>query len=354
MKKFLKLIVVFLLFGFVVLVTFIGYITLADYRPGPMETITQPVGADHVEAALSKTQFTIMDWNVGYAGLGQEMDFFYDGGTQVRASLEATNRNLKNILNFLKNNDSIDFWLIQEVDVKAKRSYHINQSDEFIRAIPEYQPVFATNYKVSFVPVPLSEPMGGVHSGLMTFSRYPISQSIRYAYPNIATWPNRLFLLDRCFVLSRFKLANGHDLCLINTHNSVYVFDSLLRVEELQRLKKVMMNEFELGNYVVAGGDWNQRPPGFKPDNDYNGHFFSPSEVQMAYDFLPDGWQWVFDTTAPTNRNNDQRYQKGNNVTTTLDYYLISPNVILNEVKVIDLEFVNSDHNPVFIKFSLQ
>jgi len=94
----------------------------------------------------------------------------------------------------------------------------------------------------------------------MTFSDFLPTEAIRYAYPLIADWPDKLFLLDRCFLLNRYPLEKGNELVIINTHNSAYVYDSILRIEELQILKKIMLDEFGKGNYVIAGGDWNQKP----------------------------------------------------------------------------------------------
>lgn len=352
MKKALKYFGILLSVLLISLVGFFVYITLSDYQPEQIEVLQLRQSNQGVSIPTTNT-FSITDWNIGYAGLGKDMDFFYDGGKRVRDSRQATEGNMLQITSFIKNNDSIDFWMIQEVDKKAKRSYGIDQVDEMEMALPHYFGVFATNYKVSFVPVPIAEPMGQVHAGMMTFSRFPISESVRYAYPLIADWPDRLFLLDRCFILNRYPLASGHDLCLINTHNSAYVFDSLLRVKELQILKKVMMEEYQKGNYVIAGGDWNQNPPGYEPEGGYNGHRFVRSQVQMTADLLPDTWQWIFDASAPTNRNNDQAYQKGVNGTTALDYYVVSPNVQLMDVKVIDLNFEHSDHNPIYLRFLL-
>ncbi len=73
----------------------------------------------------------------------------------------------------------------------------------------------------------------------------------------------------------------------------------------------------------------------------------------MNPDFMPDGWSWAFDNSAPTNRQNYQAFIKGENGTTCLDYYLTSPNVEVLETRVIDLDFENSDHNPVFLKIVL-
>ncbi len=351
MVKLLKYLGALLLLVLIILSSFIIYITLTDFQPSAKEVLKlNPMTTNQ---PLSSTSFSIIDWNIGYSGLGKDMDFFYDGGRRVRDSRQATENNMLHIKSFVKSNDSIDFWIIQEADKKAKRSYGIDQVKEMEMVLPHYFSVFATNYQVPYVPVPLSEPMGQVHAGMMTFSRFPSTESVRYAYPLIADWPDKLFLLDRCFILNRYALANGGELCLINTHNSAYVFDSLLRVKELQILKKVMMEEYQKGNYVIAGGDWNQNPPGYEPVGGYNGHRFVRSEVRMAADFLPDTWQWIFDASAPTNRNNDQAYQKGVNGTTALDYYVVSPNIQLVEVKVIDLNFVHSDHNPIYLKFLL-
>ena len=33
--------------------------------------------------------FNVVTWNIGYAGLDREMDFFYDGGTRVRPARAA-------------------------------------------------------------------------------------------------------------------------------------------------------------------------------------------------------------------------------------------------------------------------
>jgi len=66
----------------------------------------------------------------------------------------------KNIIDFIVSNDTVDFWMLQEVDVKAKRSYHINEVEKVTDAKAGSHGVFAKNYMVQFVPVPVSEPMG--------------------------------------------------------------------------------------------------------------------------------------------------------------------------------------------------
>ncbi len=340
------LLIIILVFG-----GFIAYITFTDYQPDKIEIIVEKDSFDSDN--LSQDTFSLMNWNIGYGGLGKEMDFFYDGGEGVRPSKQLSEKYLSEIIRFIKDNDTVDFWMLQEVDIDAKRSYHVNQLDKIVAVKNGSYGVFAKNYMCPFVPIPLSDSMGSVEAGLMTFSSFPPMQAVRHSYPLIASWPDKLFLLDRCFLLNRYHLENGKDLVVINTHNSAYVYDSILRVQELQIMKEVMLDEYELGNYIITGGDWNQNPPNYFPGGNYNGHDFKPSIVKMNTDFMPVGWMWAFDNSAPTNRSNDKPFVVGENNTTCLDYYLVSPNIELLDVEVIDLQFADSDHNPIYLKVKL-
>ena len=73
-------------------------------------------------------EFSILSWNIGYGALGDDADFFLDGGKEVRASSkERVHENLQNIIKKIKALNS-DIAMLQEVDVNSKRSYGINQS----------------------------------------------------------------------------------------------------------------------------------------------------------------------------------------------------------------------------------
>ena len=349
MKKVLKLlfwliVIVILLFG-----SFILYITLSDFKPEKVENLIENSNI----APVTLDTFSLMIWNIGYAGLGAEMDFFYDEGKKVRPSKELSRKYLDGIKSFIKSQQKIDFWLFQEVDVKARRSHYKNEVEEILSSVPGYHDIFTINYKVPFVPVPVYEPMGYVKGGMLTLSSLLPNMAERHAYPLIASWPDKLFLLDRCFILTRFKLDNGKDLFILNTHNSAYVYDSVLRLKELQIIKDKMLEEYNKGNYVIAGGDWNANPPYFSPVDGFNGQKFEPSKVLMKPDLLPSDWTWAFDPSAPTNRKNYKPFVKGENETTYLDYYIVSPNIEIVKTKTIDLNFENSDHNPVYLQVRL-
>ncbi|MBE0650902.1 MAG: endonuclease/exonuclease/phosphatase family protein [Bacteroidales bacterium] len=353
MKKFLKTVGLIILAAAIIFGGFLAYITITDYRPAKIIDLMSGKKTLTIQPIVKDT-FNFMTWNIGYAGLGAGMDFFYDGGTKVRPTKKMVEQYLKGIEQFVSTHDSIDFWYIQEVDELSRRSYYFDEVKDISEAKKGSHAIFALNYDCPFVPVPMNNPMGEVKSGLMTFTNLPYTQATRYAYPLIAPWPDKLFLLDRCFILMRFPLENGKDLVIMNTHNSAYIYDSLLRVKELNVLKTKMLEEYNKGNYVIAGGDWNANPPDFKPEGNYDGNSFVPTKVQMSDKTFPSTWHWAVDATAPTNRENNKPFVRGENGTTNIDYFILSPNVKLLKVKTIDLNFENSDHNPVYMKVALE
>ena len=110
-----------------------------------------------------------------------------------------------------------------------------------------------------------------------------------------------------------------------------------------------MEKEYEAGNYVIVGGDFNQT--------------FSDVDVSK-YEVGAEGvWRpGVFDTTrvmqnfntymdasVPTCRSLDRAYDKDdkNFQVYVIDGFIVSNNVEVVSAKTIGLGFENSDHNPV-------
>ncbi|MCF8235412.1 MAG: hypothetical protein K9G67_10255 [Bacteroidales bacterium] len=329
---------------------FIIYISYVDYQPGHVETLLTDPDPDTL---LLSEEFKLLSWNIGYAGLGAEMDFFYEGGDMVGPSRPFFEKYLEGIAMTFQAMDSIHFFLFQEVDVHSKRSYFINERDLIVELFPGYDHIFAKNYDVEYVPVPLMEPMGQVYAGLLTMSKFRPSEAKRYAFPNIASWPEKLFLPDRCFVETRYPLENGRELIFLNTHNSAYVSEDSLRDLELHIIRKKMLEEYEKSNYVIAGGDWNMNPPFQKavhlktPDN-YEEHV-----LMLEKDYFPPGWKFAFDPHYPTNRSVSSPYVKGETAVSIIDFFILSPNINKLKVETIHLDFENSDHHPVFLKVKL-
>lgn len=331
---------------------FLAYLTIMDYTPNEKETVF--VDKQQKIDEFSGDKLSIMSWNLGYGGLDETQDFFMDGGeTVLNDSEDRVKENVNAIGNIIKNND-IDVYLFQEVDINSKRSYGINEYQEIKNIKKDYDSTFAYNYKVSYVPYPWPM-MGHVESGLASLSRYNISSSTRYQFPGNYSWPKKLGFLDRCFVENKISISGSDkEIVIINTHNSAYDSDGSLRKQQLEYLKNYLKELYENGDYIIVGGDWNHILPGIK-SNEFETENEAPKWVQyMDENWKLEGWNWGKSNNAPTVRGLNQSFKKGKNFTTVIDGFLVSPNIEIESAKNLDLNFVNSDHNPVIISVNLK
>lgn len=323
--------------------------TFTEFKPDKTTVLlNESFTGDSLQTGQS---LTLLTWNIGYAGLGSEMDFFYEEGKRVRPKKEEHVKYMNGISRFLTNNDKLDFIMLQEVDFNSKRSYKTNQYNAIAEKLNQYFPVSAINYKSAFVPLPFFEPMGKVDAGQATYSKFRYSKAQRISTPGAYSWPTRLFMLKRCFLITSHLVENGKSLVFFNIHNSAFDDASELRSQELTLLKSMATDEYNKGNYVVIGGDWNQNPPGWEiPVSKYQMKALWPIEM----DYMPGDWKWAHDESLPTNRNVNEPFNFNSTSCTLLDFFLTSPNINILEVKTIDLEFKNSDHLPVMLTFELQ
>jgi endonuclease/exonuclease/phosphatase family metal-dependent hydrolase len=355
LKKIFKsvlIILAVLVLGFIGL---LAYAVLTDYKPAGKELISQSDSPSVLDDSLT---LSLLTWNIGYAGLDKDMDFFYDGGTKVITPEKNCLENISAIGDFLSANDTLDFICIQEIDKDSKRSYHIDEYENISKKLPGYNPSFAKNYDVFFVPVPPSKPMGKVLAGLTIYSKFIPVSSTRYALPGDFGFPTQLFQLDRCFIANRYRINNGKELVLINTHNEAFDKGGNIRKAQMESLREFVLNEYKSGNYVIAGGDWNQSPPDFKPSFTGNKAFtgqignFNLMGIESGY--MPGDWKWIYDSTAPSFRTVTAAYDPATTPTSVCDIFLISPNVESVSVKCHNLGFANSDHNPVTMQVKLR
>lgn len=341
MKKILKYLLYFVIIAVSAFAFFLIYATIDDYQPDETSLIFESEKPD----LLSDTsELSLMIWNIGYCGLNKEMDFFYDGGKNVRPLKEKVKDNIHGVKLFLQENMNTDFILFQEIDRDSKRSYHFNQFDTIADMFPDRNCTYGVNYDVFFVPTPPTDPMGSVDGGLMTVSKYIPTNTVRFSFPGNYSWPMGLFMLDRCFLVNRYNLSNDKELILINTHNSAYD-DGTLKKQQMEYLKLFLTEEYEKGNYIIVGGDWNQCPPDFTPKFKKN-IMDNQVRTDIQKDYL-EGWNWLYDNSLPTNRRVSTPYSEGTSLTTVIDFYLVSPNIETVSVENIDTGFEFSDHQPV-------
>ena len=132
------------------------------------------------------TPYTAVTYNIGFGAYGPDYSFFMDTGEMEDGTLtagkygkavsrESAETNVKGAAEELKVLE-VDFMLLQEVDVDADRSYHMNQLEQLKEEFPDYGNVFANNFHSAYLLYPFSVPHGAVDAGLLSFSRYHIEK----------------------------------------------------------------------------------------------------------------------------------------------------------------------------------
>ncbi len=348
MKLYLKIIIGVVLSVVLSFVTLLGYLTIVDYNP-ELELDLKIEDKSSLEVG---NEITVMTWNLGFAGLGSDSDFFMDGGEGVNPSKAQFQKNYQGIKEVLDAN-MVDVFFIQEIDRDSKRTFYKDMHKEISEKYPNYDSAHAINYKVPLVFIPFP-PIGKVTSGITTLSKYDFDQATRIGFDANYSWPTKILHLDRCLLVSRHQIKGStKELVMINLHLSAYD-DGGLRAEQLKVLKELMTSEYENGNYVIAGGDFNQQFPSIDnskypvlyPDN------YLPNTIEN--DYLDNGWNYAVSEEAPTYRLLNEVYNKETAQTGVIDGFIVSPNIEIVTVKNLDLEFEYSDHNPVVASFKLK
>jgi len=353
-KKALKAVGVVLAVVVLAAAGLVLWLTVREYKPDAVEDVevfNSAVAADPIAVGGS---LTVLSQNTGYAGLGKDSDFFMDGGKDVKPTQEQVDTNREGLAAQLAGQEA-DVYFLQEVDVDSSRSYGIDQSQRYLdKAGVFYRSSYALNYSCDFVPYPLP-PIGRVHSGLQTMSRFYVDSAQRIALPCPFSWPVSAANLKRCLLVNYVPLeGSDKQLVLVNLHLEAYD-DGEGKAAQTQMLMDFLTGEYEKGNYVIAGGDFNQTFPGALdafPIKDAS--LWTPGVLEG--DILPEGWQFACDLSTPSCRLLNQPYDPDSESTQfyVIDGFILSPNVELDSVETLDRQFQYTDHNPVLARVTLK
>ena len=324
---------------------------------GSNESSTQPTlsASDPGEQV-----FTIVSANLGFGAYGPDFDFFMDGGSgSVAPSAQYVTDNVDGSAEAIAALDP-DFILFQEVDVDGTRSCNVDEYALLRDRYPTMCSVFAQNYDSAFLAWPLYAPHGKNKAGMATFARYQLSDSIRRSLP-ISESFSKFLDLDRCYSITRVAVSNGKELVIFNVHLSAYGADAEVLEGQRAMLFADMKAERAAGNYVIAGGDFNHDMIGASNEV-YDNVTETEASWAKPFDFasVPEGFTvtakaeldaGTFDSAA-TCRDAGRPYD-GTNDRWVMDAFVCSDNVTCVEQRTLDLDFAYSDHNPVYLKFSL-
>ncbi len=329
-------------------------LTVTEYRPGETEELA--VSGSYTKEVSVNDSITVMSWNIGYGALGDNADFFMDGGTHVNtATEERVRENLEGIAEQVEAVQP-DLILLQEVDTDSKRSHHIDERQAAAERAKGYQSTYACNYRVLYVPYPLPT-IGKVECGIMTLSSFQISESERVSLPCPFSYPLRLCNLKRCFSVNRIPVSGSdRELVLVNLHLEAYDSGEG-KAAQTEMLREFLEKEAKTGNYVIAGGDFNQifsnmdmeRYPLVDED------MWMPGVIDVSE--FGEGLSCLMYDGVPSCRSLDRPYAGADQESFqyyVIDGFIVSDNLVVNSCETLDLQFADSDHNPIVINVTLQ
>ena len=356
-----------LLLLFTIILGYVTYLSANYYRIRDNQVLT--IENNQTADITLDTTYSISTFNIGFGAYDREFDFFMDSGVMAdgtvvsgtRAKAESKERVLENTNGAIDiiENLATDFVFLQEVDTDSTRSYFVNQYEMFQNALEGYSSSFASNFHTGYLIYPFNDHIGSIQSGVATFSKYEIAESVRRSFPVDESFVNKFFDLDRCFVVNRLNIeGSDKQLVLVNLHMSAYDEGGVIRAQQLEMLKNFISAEYSKGNYVIAGGDWNHDIA------DSLEYFPSQQQIpawvqQITEEDIPDGFSFAKTLNAPTCRAAEMPYTEGVNYTVVIDGFLVSDNIQIETISNIDtingedISFLYSDHNAVKMSFSL-
>ena len=305
----------------------------------------EPIGPVAAMRSLEGDALSVTVWNIGYAGLGAESDFSVDGGKNyLPPSRAVTAKNLEGVRRELRQTNA-DVILLQET---ARASLLTRGADSVAgaaEALKGRDNAFSADFTARLMPPPFRSRHG-------LFSSVGVGGARR----EIAPLPlEPLFILGLSRRLYHMHIvrvpAPGGEWTLINIHLSAFDEGANVRLEQLRAVLAYAGAEYAKGNRVIIGGDWNyefHRPE--RPYTTEEKYLFWVHP--FPYEELPAGWSVAIDRETPSVRTNERPYVRGENFTTVIDGFIISPNVRAESVKARDLDFQFADHQPVDAVFA--
>lgn len=334
------------------------FLQLTEYRPDKVEEIeVNPVNRELIGPG---EELSVLTWNCGYCALGDNADYFMDGGSSVyTADKERVLSNLEGITEAAAGMNP-DVIFFQEVDRGSSRSRGVDEMITMNNELQidhglEYTSSYTYDYNVRFVPYPVP-PIGKVQSGLLTFCGMRAEAAERIRLPSPFKWPVRLAGHKRCLLIEYVPLQNSEKyLVLINLHLETFD-EGEGKAQQMEILREIIGEEVAAGNYVIAGGDFTET----FSNADISAYpaqegVWKPGELDTEE--LGEGLQCIMDSTVPTCRSLDKPYadaDKDNFQYYVIDGFIVSSNIEVKSCETKDLGFVYTDHNPVLMKCVLK
>ncbi len=290
----------------------------------------------------------VATWNVGYAGLGAASDFVADGGRHYRApSREAVHKNLAGIIEQLAKMDA-DIFLLQEAAVRSPLNHGVDVLAGLRSHFTGFACVFDFDVRSRLLPPPLQ-----LAHGTGIFSNRRLAMAEKKLLQFESGFYGGLLRKEYRMQIARLAIERrSAEWVVVNVHLAAFDKDATIRRVQLRQVIAYAVEEFGKGHHVIIGGDWNMEFV-----NDPFPHQTAKEHRFWLHDFdyeaLPPGWRTVFDGGVASVRTLDRPYQAGVNYTAIIDGFIVSPNVVVEEVCGVELGFAHADHQPVQAVFAM-
>ena len=334
-----------------VLYVFISYKRIDDHVAIPIYNAKQ---GSVQETAEPGEEYRIVTYNIGFGAYDPQFTFFMDGGKSSWAKSRSSVIDMVNGAGDLALSFDPDIVLFQEIDFDATRSYHVNQLSMLQNKLADFENAFGVNYNSAFLLYPFYQPHGASKAGIGTFSRFDITGGERRSLP-ISTSFSKLVDLDRCYTISRIPVSNGKELVIINLHMSAYGSSPEVREGQTNMLKEDLIKEYEAGNYVIVGGDFNHDLKLSSDIETYSwAHYYDRKKIPEHFTFVIDTLDEEAKNALPnTCRDSGVVYDPETTYTVTLDGFIVSDNISVTSYDNYQKSFDFSDHDPVIMGFVL-
>ena len=177
-------------------------------------------------------------------------------------------------------------------------------------------------------------------------------------------------------------MDNGKELVIFELHMSAYGNSDAIREGQIRMLSEDMQKEYEAGNYVICGGDFNHdlkaadtQSAESKESDEANESSDTQADTDDSEEAEPESWAYPFPRPElpehfsfcldqlsedekkdlwNSARNADMEYVPGETYTVTLDGFIISDNVECTGYENVNTGYSYSDHDPVYMEFQLK
>lgn len=328
------------------LIAYVAVIVMANRSLKPEASLVVPPPRAGLPDALAAT-ITVTSWNLGFGALGAEGDAISDGGKSLfPASGEIVQKNIDGIVATLGGLDQ-DMLMLQEVSQRSLMSWWRPLYDSIAALYPDRQMAFRPDIHTWGLPFPLAID----HGTMVALKANPRNVEI----VPLPLEPGAIMgLIKRRYALQVVRVpvaGQQSDWVLVNLHLSAFDEAGSVRRQQLAAVMEFAATEHAKGNHVVIGGDWNMvlHDPDLPSTTTEDLLFWV---VPFPPEALPDGWRIVTGDRQATVRTTDKPYVEGENYRTAIDGFVVSPNVAVESVSVLDTKFAFSDHAPVTAVFT--